>query len=399
MEHQLNSKISISFKKLKSYCEHENFKGWDPYDGLNSKIFQATPFKHLRIARLAWIQAFKRNPVNLRKLLIISKDYNSKGIGLFLTGYCNLHKMAEEGDTRFGTKEEIDSKIRELAELLISLQSKGYSGACWGYNFDWQNRVFFQPKYTPTVVATSFCADALFNAYEITNDKKYLETALSSAQFVMNDLNRIDYGENILFSYSPIDRSQVYNASLLGARLLARSFKYNKNEDYRALAAKVVNACIAIQDENGSWIYGAAGVQNWIDSYHTGFNLECIWEYIQYTGDTSASEAFLKGVKFYLENFFCEDGVSKYYHNKTYPIDIHSPAQLLVTLTKTDLLNSQSEITEKVLDWTINNMQNQKGYFYYQMKKGISSKIPYMRWAQAWMFYAFSWYFRNNKLF
>ena len=33
-----------SFKKLKTYCEVEKFKGWDPYDGLNSRIFQALPF-------------------------------------------------------------------------------------------------------------------------------------------------------------------------------------------------------------------------------------------------------------------------------------------------------------------------------------------------------------------
>ena len=36
-----------SFKKLKLYCEAEGFKGWDPYDGLNSKVFQALPWlKH-----------------------------------------------------------------------------------------------------------------------------------------------------------------------------------------------------------------------------------------------------------------------------------------------------------------------------------------------------------------
>ena len=29
--------IKKSFKALKSYCEAEDFKGWDPYDGLNSK--------------------------------------------------------------------------------------------------------------------------------------------------------------------------------------------------------------------------------------------------------------------------------------------------------------------------------------------------------------------------
>ena len=30
--------IDNSFNKLKTYCEKEQFKGWDPYDGLNSKI-------------------------------------------------------------------------------------------------------------------------------------------------------------------------------------------------------------------------------------------------------------------------------------------------------------------------------------------------------------------------
>ena len=32
-----------SFIKLKHYCEKEGYKGWDPYDGLNSRVFQALP--------------------------------------------------------------------------------------------------------------------------------------------------------------------------------------------------------------------------------------------------------------------------------------------------------------------------------------------------------------------
>jgi rhamnogalacturonyl hydrolase YesR len=395
----MNSRVDPiinSFNNLKLYCEAGDFKGWDPFDGLNSGVFQATPLKHWRLARQAWVQLFKLNPVNLRKLLLIPREHNSKGIGLFLTGYCNLYKMTETGDYTFGTKEELLSIISRLAGLLISLQSKGYSGACWGYNFDWQNRSFFQPKNTPTIVATSFCADALFNAYEITGNKEYLETALSSANFVMNDLNRTKCGENFLFSYSPLDHSQVYNASLLGARLLARCYSYSKNEKHLSLASKVVNECMKVQSADGYWVYGAAPNQQWIDSFHTGFNLECIWEYMQYTGDNSATDSFRKGMKFYMENFFRDDGISKYYHNKIYPVDIHSPAQLVVTLTKSKLLEPHIALVEKVLIWTINNMQNRKGFFYYQIKKGISSKIPYMRWAQAWMFYALSYYLKKQ---
>ena len=66
----------------------------------------------------------------------------------------------------FGTKEDILQKIHYLSDLLISLRSKGYHGSCWGYNFDWQSRrLFLFPAYCPTVVATCFCASALFEAY------------------------------------------------------------------------------------------------------------------------------------------------------------------------------------------------------------------------------------------
>src|SRR5699024_4748050 len=178
--------------KLKEYCENQDFKGWDPYDGLNSEVFQASPLKHSKFARLAWIQLFKRNPINLRHLLKVPKGYNPKGIGLFLTGYCNLYKIAQAGDTTFGTKEEIIEKINHLADLLIELQSEGYSGACWGYNFDWQSKAFFLPDGTPTVVATSFATQALIYTYECTREDRFLNVALSSAKFILNDLNRIE---------------------------------------------------------------------------------------------------------------------------------------------------------------------------------------------------------------
>ena len=155
--------IADAFYKLKIYCETEHFKGWDPYDGLNSKIFQAIPLlKKSVLCRLMVIQGFKRCPFNMRRMAFVPKEYNAKGIGLFLSGYCNLYKVVENHpqlSEKMGTLEMIKARIEELAELLISLQSKGYSGACWGYNFDWQaRRLFLFPKFTPTVVATNFCA-------------------------------------------------------------------------------------------------------------------------------------------------------------------------------------------------------------------------------------------------
>ena len=391
-------KVINSFRLLKEYCENEGFKGWDPYDGLNSKVFQALPFlKKSAICRLVVIQGFKRCPVNLRRLALVPKEYNAKGIGLFLSGYCNLYnavkanpKLAES----LGSPDSLKSRINELAELLISLQSKGYSGACWGYNFDWQaRRLFLFPKFTPTVVASNFCATALMEAYEITREKRFLEIALSAAHFVINDLHRTEYKDGFLFSYSPLQGNDtVFNASLLGSRLLSFCYKYTGNEEYCELAEQSIKACCSGQKPNGAWVYGMLPVQSWVDSFHTGYNLDALIAYQELTGDNKYRKYIEKGFEYYIQNFFEANGTPKYYDNRTYPIDIHCSGQLLVTLARLHKIEEYKEIAEKVIDWTIRNMQDRKGYFYYQLKPGISSKISYMRWSNAFMFNAMSHY-------
>src|SRR5690606_10289047 len=378
------------FNQLRQYCESQQFKGWDPYDGLNSKLFQAMPFSKNRLARLAWIQLFKRSPFNLRPLTSVAKDYNAKGVGLFLHGYSNLYKT--------DPREEYLNRIIELADIVIGLRSEGYSGACWGYNFDWQARAFFQPKGTPTVVATTFIASALMEAYHITKKQDYLDIAIDSQHFHLNDLNRTyDADGDFCFSYSPLDHTQVFNASLLGSRLLSQIYTFTGNNELLQAAKKSVSYACKHQQENGAWAYGTLPFHQWVDNFHTGYNLECIAAYQQHSGDNSFNAAIEKGLRYYLENFFTDEGIPKYYNNQTYPVDVHTTSQLIITLSRLDRWQENKELIQRVLSWTITNMQDKKGFFYYQLKKTGNSKIPYMRWAQAWMFYAFSEYFLHEK--
>lgn len=378
--------VKKSFDLLRSYCESEGFRGWDPYDGLNSWVIQNTIFGKSRLFRLAWIQLFKRSPINLRNVFGVKKGYNTKGLGLFVIGYCNLAKLDP-------SNEDLTHRVKTLSDKLIELTSDGYSGACWGYNFDWQARAFFQPKGTPTVVATSFVAEALFMAYELTKKPEYRDTALSSSKFVLRDLNRtFDEKGSYTLSYSPLDNTQVFNAGLLGAKLLAQCYQYEKNEEFIAEAKKICTYVCDKQNEDGSWPYSNLSYHQWIDSFHTGFNLECLDAYVRISKDNAFKNSIEQGLKYYLNNFFLPDGKSKYYNNKTYPIDIHAPAQLIVSLNKMNCFNENRILADTVLNWTVKNMQTRSGYFYYQKRKSLSSKIPYMRWAQSWMFYAMSYY-------
>ena len=74
---------------------------------------------------------------------------------------------------------------------------------------------------------------------------------------------------------------------------------------------------------------------------------------------------------------------------KFYEMDLLNQAKL------NDFFAENKDLAAKVLEWTLNNMQNKKGYFYYQLKKGVSSKISYMRWSNAFMFNAFSYYLKE----
>ncbi len=380
-----------SFNKLEKFCIEENFQGWDPYDGLMSKVFKSLPIlPNLRLTRLIWIQCLKRSPFNLRPLLKIEKGFNSKGLALFISGYCNLADIES-------MHENSKKQVKLLADQLITLQTKGFSGSCWGYNFDWESRAFFQKSGSPTIVATSFAANALLDAYELTKNESYLDIAISSKNFIIKDLNRTyNDKKNFAFSYSPFDNTSVFNASLLGARLLSRIYTYTGEQELIGLARKAVAFCCDYQNPNGSWFYSPLPFHQWIDNFHTGFNLECIYEYGLFANDSTFQNNFSDGLAYYLETFFDEKGRSKYYNNSLYPIDIHAPSVLIVALSKSGMFKEYKQLVDRVLNWTIENMQSEKGYFYFQKRRFLTNKIPYMRWSQGWMFYGMSHYLKNT---
>ena len=117
--------------------------------------------------------------------------------------------------------------------------------------------------------------------------------------------------------------------------------------------------------------------------------------YSDNTGDDSCRSSIDKGLDFYTSRFFLAGGMPRYYHNRTFPIDIHCPAQLMVTLSLLHRFQHWQDLATQVMDWTIAHMQDKKGYFYYQLKKFGSSRISYMRWSNAFMFYAMSFYLKE----
>lgn len=311
----------MHIEKLRKYIEENKFTGYDPYDALNSPFLKALSFNS-KYLRIFFIQTLKRLPFNLRPLLGIKKGLNPKALGLFLWGYAKLYTVE---------KNHIYLEaISKLLDLLEETKSKGYSGYCWGYNFDWQSRAFYVPKYTPTIVNSSFIGQALIDTFRFTGMERALNMALPISDFILKDLNRTQEDDRLCFSYTPIDRLAVHNANLLGASLLIRIYGYNLDEDLKETALASLRYSLKYQMPDGSWYYAETDYQKWIDSFHTGFNLQSILYFLEEGFAKEHEKEFKKGVAFYKDNFFLIDGTPKYFHHKTYPIDIHSSAQAVV---------------------------------------------------------------------
>jgi rhamnogalacturonyl hydrolase YesR len=389
---KLESKVKQSLDSLEKFLDNTEFKGYDPYDALNSKILTSLSLNN-KVLRIVFTQSLKRSPINFRPLLFIKNGYNPKGLGLFLSGYLKLYALTRSDNYL--------AKINNLVEILEGTKSKGYSGYCWGYNFDWQSETMLTPKYTPTIVNTSYIAQAFLDAYEILKDEQYLEIARSTCQFIIRDLKIIRSNGALCFSYTPLCETTIHNANLLGAAHLARVYSITQESELLEFAQKSMKYAVDHQREDGSWFYGErrhdSGFVNYIDSYHTGFVLECIMNYSLSTGDKSVLIPLKKGLRYYMNHFFLEDGTPKYFNNKLYPIDIHCATQAIITLVKLHEIRDVEALLYKIVIWMIDHMQDKKGYFYFRKGRFFYNKIPYIRWSQAWALYSLASYYTYLK--
>lgn len=380
----MTSDLIKIYDRVLTDAERSGYAGADPFDGLNSRVFLATPIKRIRLARLAWLQLVKRSPVDLRSLLFVPPGVNPKGLALFA--------LAETARFRILPSEERRTRITDLMDRLTQVGIRDGGMLAFGYNFDWQSRNFFAPLGTPAIVPTAFAQQAYLESYQAFGDESHLASAEAICRFIITNLNRsIETDDELCFSYTPIDQTQIYNASLLAGECLARIGALTDNSEYKTLAAKTARLVIRRQRDDGAWSYGKRDIQAWVDNFHTAYillSLRRISTLVPEIVD-EAESAFERGMSFWLDNFFLADSTPKYYDKSTYPIDIHSAAVAISTFSELAISDrSLLENARQVAKWTIENMYDGDGSFYYQLRKGSVVRTSFIRWGQAWMAYA-----------
>ena len=361
--------------RAKALVVAEDYRGYDPYDALASPLF-GWPLLRARLARRVGQQVLKRSPLNIRPVLGIRKGRNPVTLALGIQAWTELAAVD------VAHRDWYVAEATRLVGELDALRTPGWSGACWGYDFDWESRDSTIEAFLPTVVATGFVTNALVGAHERLAIDGALELCESACAFVREDLFRTPGpGESFCWSYSPNDRGRVLNATAKGARLLAQVGALTGRVELFAEARATLDYVAHWQREDGSWPYAIDDPRTWADNFHTAYVLDALSEYQARTEDDGLGETLDRGWRYYRSHFFDDGWRPRYYDTSALPVDCTAVAQSMITLCRFGDVTTALRIA----GWSVDELQRDDGGFVYRVGRHYTNRIQYMRWSTAWM--------------
>jgi len=367
-----------SLKKVETWVENHHYEAYEPFDGLSSPLGHLTRVSPL-LDRLLQ-QVGRQSPINFRPLLGVKPLPSTKGRGYMAAGYLGLYRLTGDAEYR--------RKAVACLDWLIANKSPKFQEFSWANHFDYASRGGRYGTHESIIVWSSLVGQAFLDAYELLGDSRYLDVAESVCRWILA-LPQERTKSGICISYHMLEQNSVHNASMLGAAMLARTWQHARKPEYLDLATAAMQYSCTAQLANGAWWYGESEKYHWIDNFHTGYNLDSLQCYIESTGDTSFNPQLASGFEYFHANFFEPTGRPKYYNNRAYPIDIQCCSQAIETLTKFSTARPDALPTAvSVARWTIDQMQDATGYFYYRRYPLMVARIPMLHWGQATMFHA-----------
>jgi hypothetical protein len=378
--------IHEALRRLELWIESHNYEAYEPFDGLSSPLRRLT----LRIELLERFlqQAVRQSPINLRHLLRVRPLPSTKGRGYMAAGYLEMYALTGNSDYL--------EKAVSMLQWLVQHKSPRFKEYSWANHFDYTSRGGHYSKDESIIVWTSLVGQAFLDAFEMLGERNYLDVADSACRWILA-LPREETATGCCISYHNLGRDSIHNANMLGAALLARTWRNTRTPAYLALSDAAMEYSCTRQLAYGAWWYGEEPKYRWIDNFHTAYNLDSLKCYIENTKNDKYSPLMNRGFEYYAQTFFETSGRPRYYHNRTLPVDIQCASQAIETLTKFSADHDCAlPLALRVAKWTIKNMQDASGYFYYRQYPLITAKAPMFHWGQATMYNALSLLLRKH---
>jgi hypothetical protein len=301
-----------------------------------------------------------------------------------------------------GDSSQLENAVHFLSELEGSRcgQFKEY---CWGYEFDWVWRGGTIKRQTPLITTTPYAYEAFLHVCQVQPRDEWKLILESIARHAAIDIKDFPTSETASScSYTPFDEGRVLNASAYRAFLLTSASKVLSNEDYWRIAERNLNFVLENQNADGSWFYAADGARDFIDHFHTCFVMKALAKIHSFTGDTEILEALTKGVSYYLNNLFDEDGLPKPFSKAprltVYKRELYDCAECInLCLLLGDRFPQLEATLEKVVAHILESWLKRDGSFRSRRLHFGWDNVPMHRWGQAQMFRALAFYLRETS--
>jgi hypothetical protein len=355
--------IDAAVARIRAWGEARDWRGYDPYDALNSPAAGLLTLGR-PLGRRLLTQVVKRSPLNLRPLLGIKPGVNSKAIALVASGYARL---AAAGD---------DTARDEAVRRLDWLAARGPG---WGYHFPVQTRFFAYAAESPNTIATSFAVHALLDGYELLEHASLRNDIESACDFLNGEmLTKSEHGP--FFRYIPGEDDLVHNANLLACSVFVRAAHVLGRPRLLERALPAVLTTLAAQRDDGSWPY--ADSAPWVDNFHTAYVLESL---AHCAGSIPEARAALDaGLDYWERELFLPDGTPKHTPDHLFPVDAHCYASAIdAYIALTQWRPGALERAEHLAALLVARMLDPTGYICFRRERFWMNRVPFVRWTTA----------------
>jgi hypothetical protein len=379
-----------SIRRFLAWLDHNGTSGYDPYDlwstayGVRARRLFYRYGGPAAVIAAPLVLADRIFPEAVR-YRIKKKRYATSHAHLIL----GLLELKAAG---FNENDHLSNAVA-LGEELDEIKISGYSGDCWGYPFDWENRRGLWPKNTPLITVTPYGFEANWALYKATENESYQNRARSVIDFALHDLNNTErHDGSIASSYSPLDNSLILNASAYRAFVLIAGAQTFSDEVSKELARKLVRFVINSQRDDGSWPYALeAKGDDFVDHFHTCFVLKNLAKIHELTGDAEILSAIENGYSYYENALFYNDALPRPFSvggDRSLKYNLYDFAEAInLGILLRDRVPRAFDRALHVAQSTVERFQLSDGHFVTSVDRfGLRNELAFIRWPQAQLF-------------
>ncbi len=370
-------------KILESYLLHNSLATYDPYDVWKTNI-----------------------GVKIKKLY-----YKNKYLGLIPAGIITIYDLYINNHKRTGyTKQEYPITRAQAAITLLNIYeqeknlkyieyakknidwlldhvSTGYSGHCWGMNYDWvYTATDTYDKNTPFSTHTPYPLEALVQYYNITKDETVLEAIKSVFLFLEKDIKVMKETEEMLILSYGVEKDRIVtnaNSYSMYMYALLISFLPEQEEYIKNKIKKLYNFITSVQQDDGSWLYSPYDNDTFIDCFHSAIVVKNIIKTGRLTYLEDVDTITTRGYTYIIKSFMNEE------NNLCKRFSISNK----ISLTKFDLYDNAEVLNLAIMlddKETIQKLSNAIQKYFINKNNNIASMIDllgkrknfnHLRWA------------------